>query len=154
MAWQTPKVDWSSDDVVANTDMNRWEENHLANRRRFEVSNNFQTGAGIGAGNFQNNQIQYFTLQDDMKLIVKNCRYRFQNSGLRIRVYYDIGGGPVYPFTSASHEGDEEPDQLVLSNTTGSPVSGDIGIQVYNSRSYGCFIHNSSWNSWCRFWCL
>ena len=137
MAWIAPKVDWDSDNVVAHTDLNRIEGNTDSNHRRFEVSSNVHTAGTIATGSFNQEITVGFTVEDGIKLVLKNARYRFSNSDIRLRLRYDIGGGLVTAWTSSSNVGDDEPDTTVYSNTTGLPVPGFYQIEAYNSAGAG-----------------
>lgn len=138
MAWSTPKVDWTSSDVVADTDLNRIEANTASNRERFEISSKIGSSSGtVSATGFVNLQQVAFTVNDDIKIVLKNARYKLFESGLQLRVRYDIGGGLVTAWTSTSEEGDDTPDQTIYSNTTGSPVSGFVQIEAYNPTGSG-----------------
>lgn len=135
--WITPKTDWDQDYLITEVDFNRIEGNNLVNYRRFEVSSTVNVGGTITAGNFNLQQRINFTLLDGFKLVLKIARYKLNSAGLRLRVRYEIGAGLVLAWTSLSHEGDEEPDQNIYSNSTGNPVSGSYQIEAYNPTGGG-----------------
>lgn len=133
MAWITPYTSWTSSDVVANTDLNRIEGNTASNRERFEISSRIGNAAtSIPATSFINIHQITFTVNDDIKLVLKNAKYKLFGTGLQLRVRYNIGGGLVTAWTSTDEAGDDTPDQTIYSNTTGSPVTGFIQIEIYN----------------------
>ena len=140
--WQTPKYDWIPADGIANTDLNRIEGNNLVNYRRFEFSGAYQREATtlIGAGGVWMLQRIAFELEDGMKLVLKVARYYLNTAGLRLRIYYDIGGGEVLAWTSTSNQDDEEPDQNIYSNTTGGLVTGHYVLRAYNPTGGGLSI--------------
>ncbi len=139
MNWQTPKIDWNPANVAASADFNRWEGNPRANRRRFEMSSRLGWGAGtVGAGVTIDLMRIGFTVQDDEKLVLKIARYSFETAGFQLRVRYNT----TLKFTSASEEGEEEPDVTLLENTTGSPVSGTVRVEVYNNTGGSIALYN------------
>jgi hypothetical protein len=137
MAWDTPVVDWVPADGIANTDLNRIEGNTLSNHNRFEVSANVHTAGTVGAGGFNLEQYIYFVMEDGYRLVLKVARYKLNSAGLRLRVRYNIGAGLVAGWTSLSHEGDEEADDLIYTNVSGIQVTGFYQIEAYNPTGGG-----------------
>lgn len=149
MPWIAPKVDWVPGDGIAQTDLNRIEGNTLYNydtaiandiqiRRRYEVSSRMADAeGGFAAGQQVAMQRIGLVLEDDEVLILKAARYSFAIASFKMRIYYDIGAGLVLAWTSGSNEDDEEPNDTILSNTTGAQVSGFISIYAWNDGGGG-----------------
>ena len=128
----TAKTDWDTDDLIQDSDMNRIEGNIVANRKRYEVSGTCG-GQAAGVSTYIMYQKGYFSVEDDEEIVLKNARFIISNSALRLRIRVDTGGGLSTVWTSTAEEGDVEPDEIIYSNTTGSAVTGNFEIQIYNS---------------------
>ncbi|MCO4819805.1 MAG: hypothetical protein KC517_09285 [Bacteroidetes bacterium] len=153
MAWTTPKTDFAPSDVVDESDFNAINENILSLHNRFDVSGSIIDNETVGIGGSYIQRRIKFGLPDGTQLVLKNARYRFGDnwpsaSGLRLRVLYSVGAGDVLAWTSASSSGDEEPDQVIYANSSGSPVEYWYTIQAYNSSGSSSYDIQDT-DGWC-----
>ena len=135
MAWTAPKEDWGATDAVPHTELNKIGENLRYLSENINLSGAYMKELALSTG-ANAAQAILVTIPDDHTLTLVHWRYYFEHVNLQLEVEAEIDGGASQHIeTGTLSKEDVVKNQLMYTNTSGSPVDIKLTVSVYKNTA-------------------